>query len=210
MSPRPLTRQESQARTRARLVRAAERVFLKRGYLAASIGQIARTAGYTTGAVYSNFASKEELGLAVMEKRLADAIAGLQEALAEAEATVDARLEALGAWSTRVLDGEQWIVLTAEFAVAVRYNPKIRARFAAGMRNARDLIAGVAQQQHDELGLTLPMPPQRLASAVLGLAIGLSVQRVTDPDLDPAIFAESVGSLFIGAQVTASHRGRLN
>jgi AcrR family transcriptional regulator len=210
VSPRPLTRQESQARTRARLVRAAERVFLKRGYLAASIGQIARTAGYTTGAVYSNFASKEDLGLAVMELRLADTISSLKDALAAAEPTVEARLEALDAWSTRVLGDEQWIVLTTEFAVAVRYNPKIRARFAAGMRNARELIAGVAQQQHDELGLTLPMPPERLAGAVLGLAIGLSVQRVTDPDLDADLFAESVGALFVGAQVTAAHRGRLN
>ncbi|MGH9210852.1 MAG: TetR/AcrR family transcriptional regulator [Acidimicrobiales bacterium] len=204
MSPRPLTRQESQARTRARLVRSAERVFLKRGYLAASIGQIARAAGYTTGAVYSNFASKEELGLAVMEERLTETIASLQDALAAVEPTVQARLAALDAWSTRVLADEQWIVLTTEFAVAVRYKPPIRARFAAGMRTARDLIADVARQQHHELGLALPMPPERLATAVLALTIGLSVQRVTDPDLDRGIFADSIGALFASAPVAAA------
>jgi AcrR family transcriptional regulator len=203
MSPRPLTRQESQARTRGRLVRSAERVFLKRGYLAASIGQIARAAGYTTGAVYSNFASKEELGLAVMEQRLTETVASLQDALAAVEPTVPARLAALEGWSRRVLADEPWIVLATEFALAVRHNPQVRARFSSGLHRARDMIAAIARHQHDELGLVLPMEPERLATAVLALSMGLSVQRVADPELDHGIFAESVGVLFAGTNLAA-------
>src|SRR6266508_1469959 len=106
MSPRPLTRQESQARTRSRLVQSAEKVFLKRGYMAASIGQIARQAGYTTGAVYSNFESKEDLGLAVIERRMVGVATGLQADLAASEPTVAARLAVLESWANGVMGTE--------------------------------------------------------------------------------------------------------
>lgn len=204
MSPRPLTRQESQARTRSRLVQSAERVFLKRGYLAASIGQIARTAGYTTGAVYSNFASKEELGLAVLEQRLMGTVTSLQEELAGAEPTVAARLEVVESWSRRVLGQEQWIVVVTEFVLAARHNPAIRARFAKSLQGMRAMIAGILHQQQQELGVDLPMDPERLATAVLGLGMGLSVQRVADPDLDESIFAESIGMLLDRFEVASS------
>lgn len=195
MSPRPLTRQESQARTRARLIQSAERVFLKRGYLAASIGQIARTAGYTTGAVYSNFASKEELGLAVMEQRLTATATSLQDDLAAADATLPARLAVLEAWSNRVLSDEPWIVLVTEFVLAVRHKPPVRARFSKGLAASRTMIAAILRQQHDELGVELTLEPERLATAVLGLGMGLSVQRVADTKVDQGIFAETVGVL---------------
>src|SRR5438105_15844263 len=65
-----LTRAESQARTRAHLLEAAAEVFARRGFHGASVEEVADVAGYTKGAVYSNFASKDELFLAVLEGRM--------------------------------------------------------------------------------------------------------------------------------------------
>jgi AcrR family transcriptional regulator len=65
---RRLTRDESKARTRAELLRAADRLFMRKGFVATSLAEIAEEAALTKGAVYSNFASKEELFLAVLEE----------------------------------------------------------------------------------------------------------------------------------------------
>lgn len=195
MSPRPLTRQESQARTRARLVQSAEKVFLRRGYVAASIGQIARQAGYTTGAVYSNFDSKEDLGLAVLERRMCDTTTLLQDELDAAEATVDARLHVLQIWADKTMGSEAWVVLTTEFLLAARTKPTIRRKFAEEMRRARQLVAEILQKQIDELGGRLPLDPDELATVVVGLGLGLSIQRVADPELPGGTFAEAVAVL---------------
>ena len=76
MSSEAETRKQKQQRTRVELIEAAGRVFARRGYHGASVEEIAAEAGYTTGAVYSNFKGKEELFLALndheLEKRLAD------------------------------------------------------------------------------------------------------------------------------------------
>jgi AcrR family transcriptional regulator len=195
MGERPLSRQESQARTRNRLVEEAERVFLKKGFLAASIGEIAQAAGFTTGAVYSNFSSKEDLGLAVIERRMLGSIGDLREMLATTRPTVRARLAVLDAWASDALDDEDWVVLITEFILAMRHKPDIRKRYANGLRAATVLIADIVERQRDDLGITLSMEPARLAPTLLGLGMGLSVLRVADPQLDPGTFAEVSGLL---------------
>jgi len=62
-----LTRSQRQEQTRAQLLGAALRVFLRRGFHGASLDEIAEEAGYTTGAVYSNFKGKDDLFLAVLD-----------------------------------------------------------------------------------------------------------------------------------------------
>ena len=73
-----LTRKERQARTRRRLVDAAAHVGARRGLAAASLDEVAQVAGYTKGAVYANFASKEELFLAVLDERFAERLAQIE------------------------------------------------------------------------------------------------------------------------------------
>src|SRR5712691_9354782 len=65
-----LTRAESRRRTRVHLLEAAVEVFARRGFHGASVEEVAEVAGYTKGAVYSNFTSKDELFLAVLEGRM--------------------------------------------------------------------------------------------------------------------------------------------
>ena len=68
MKPERLTREQSKDQTRERLLNAAQDIFLKKGYVAASVEDIAAAAGYTRGAFYSNFRSKAELLLELLER----------------------------------------------------------------------------------------------------------------------------------------------
>src|SRR3954451_3061559 len=70
-----LTRREKQEQTRERLLGAAARVFARRGYQQASLEEVAAEAGFTTGAVYSNFSGKEELFLALADKKVDERVA---------------------------------------------------------------------------------------------------------------------------------------
>jgi AcrR family transcriptional regulator len=176
-------------------VQSAERVFVEHGFLGASIGEIARTAGYTTGAVYSNFASKEDLGMAVIAERMLRAIVALQAELAAAEPTPQARLQALETWSVTVLGDENWVVLVTEFLLAARHKPEVRSQFNAGLRKARSIIACILDDQRRQLGLEFPMDAKQLAAAVMGLGMGLSVLRISDPELDTGTFVAAVNLL---------------
>ena len=73
-----LTREERKARTRAELIGAAERLFTSDGFHATSVETVADEAGYTKGAVYSNFASKEDLFFAVYERRAERGVAEME------------------------------------------------------------------------------------------------------------------------------------
>src|SRR5262249_59391444 len=93
MSPRPATRAEQQLQTRERLIDAASQVFARRGYHAATLEEVAREAGYSTGAVYSNFSGKEDLFLALADRQIggpAEQAQVVARAAAEAEAAGDA------------------------------------------------------------------------------------------------------------------------
>jgi AcrR family transcriptional regulator len=110
-----VSRAESKAATRVELLDAARRVFLERGYHGASLDLVAREAGYTKGAVYSAFAGKADLFLAVydreMERRRAEISAIVEESLARGDASANAagrdffrRLRAEPAWTLALLE----------------------------------------------------------------------------------------------------------
>ncbi len=201
MSPRPLTREESQARTRARLLKAATKVFLRDGFHAASIGQIARAAGYTTGAVYSNFESKEELCVAVLESRFLGLAVELQQELAATKPTVDARMAALERWYENILGSEEWGLLAAEFALSIRKKTSLRNQLASRFQQGRQMIAALLVEQQQQLGIDFGLESDRLAAAVLGLGMGLMLQRVLDPNVPADTFGEGVRILLGGSLI---------
>src|SRR5438132_1560889 len=82
---RRLSRQEKQAQTRVRLLRSAELVFAERGFFAASLDEIAARAGFSIGAVYSNFESKGDLFLALFEEHVAGQVRDYLELFAAGE-----------------------------------------------------------------------------------------------------------------------------
>jgi AcrR family transcriptional regulator len=110
------------------LLRTARELFLRDGYLATSLDKVADAAGFSKGAVYSNFRNKDELCLAVLDELRAERaaeITGLLGAPTTAE-----RLRRFEEWAQRVIGDPQWTTLEFEFAVQARRSPELRQAMA--------------------------------------------------------------------------------
>ena len=193
-----ITRKESHAQTRERLIETAHGLFLSDGYNATSLDKVATTAGFSKGAVYSNFSTKHELGLAVLDvihreraQSLADAVSGVD--------TVEGRIDAFAAWAEANIGDVGWTALEVEFATSTRRVPGVSQQLAGRRRELTAAIAGLIEQQATDLGLTLPSPAEDAAVQLLSLGIGLGVQRAFDPDLSVTSLVDLLRSLLENA-----------
>src|SRR5438093_736449 len=122
MSRRRMTRAESQAKTQADLIEAAARIFARRGYERASIVEIADEAGYSHGAVYSNFESKEDLLLALYEHWVARRVAEI-DATWSAQGTLAERARAAAdEWMRRLESDPAPFLLRLELTVRAAHD----------------------------------------------------------------------------------------
>jgi AcrR family transcriptional regulator len=177
-----LTRKESHALTRERLIETAARLFLADGYNATSLEKVATEAGFSKGAVYSNFATKHELGLAVLD------VIHLERALSIAAAVegaqgVEDTVAAFEKWAEENIGDVGWTSMEVEFATSTRHMADVRSELAQRRRAITDLLGAVLEGHAEKLGLRLPVPTQDAAVHLLSLGIGLGVQRAFDPEL---------------------------
>jgi AcrR family transcriptional regulator len=194
-----LTRAQQQAQTRERVLEAADEVFARRGFHAARLEQIADQAGFTRGAVYSNFRGKDELALAIIEGRIRSVTALLDEIATASEATA-ADAEAAGLRFSELLAGDRdWGPLFLEFATHASRHPELAARMTELYRGLSDSIATVLVATTGRAGVQLPVAPERLALIVLALTDGASVERLIDPErADGQLMAEMFGWIAAG------------
>lgn len=191
-----LTRQESQARTRGLLLEVAATEFLAHGYTATSLERVAETAGFSKGAVYANFAGKEELCLAILENHY---FALLQRFVGEFAAggdTIEKRLAVLERWWDVFLADEAWQLLALEFAVQTRHNPKVQAQLVERERMMRTAITALLSQQISQLGVTPVLPPDQLGVVLVAVVGGIAVQRLLDPTIPASLITDAVRALF--------------
>src|SRR5256886_17014899 len=115
-NPRRSRREERKEETRAELVAAAAHVFARNGFHRASLEQIARHAGYTTGAIYWHFEGKDDLFLAVYETYTTTRVRELEDVKRSVDAgeTPPARAWA-DQWMARLHDDPEFLVLSIEF-----------------------------------------------------------------------------------------------
>lgn len=177
-----MSRKESHAQTRERLVETAVHLFLVDGYNATSLDKVAAEAGFSKGAVYSNFATKHELGLAALDRIRTERALSLAAAVAGA-GDLPARLAAFDRWADANIGDVGWTTLEVEFATSNRHVVGISEHLAGRRREITRLVAELIEQQAAEFGLTLPLPAEQLAVTLLSLGIGLGVQRAFDPEL---------------------------
>jgi AcrR family transcriptional regulator len=191
-----LTRAEQQQQTRERVIEAADRLFVEQGFHATSVDEVAGEAGYTRGAVYSNFASKEDLFFAVYERR---AERGITEMEREIAAAGDARgLDALSlAAARRRGQDDGWIAVFFEFwAHAVR-RPALRARFAEIHMRVQEPVVAELERHADDHGYELPDDPRKLTVALYAMQLGLSLERLILPELVDERLGQRMGRLFL-------------
>lgn len=191
-----LTRREKQEQTRERLLGAAARVFARRGYQQASVEEVAAEAGFTTGAVYSNFAGKEELFLALADKEVEDRVAEIRAVAEAAERGEPAGAEAADQFREFLERDPDWPLLFYEFwSFGVR-NADIREEFSKRRQAVRDALAETLERVAAQLGFQLRFPAPVLATAISAALNGLAFERAADPEAIPDyVFQEFIAAV---------------
>jgi AcrR family transcriptional regulator len=180
-----LTREQKKARTRSALVKAAAPLFAEQGFHVTSLEQVAERAGFTIGAVYSNFSGKEDLFLAVLD------LWGLEEAIdlgggLSRSRTSEAAIEAVDSWFRRRWTDPARLLAMAEFALHSRTRPEI---LDALRQRASVVHAGldlVLQGLGDSIAIPDDVDPQLAVYAVLAISYGVAVQRIIEPQTPAA------------------------
>lgn len=191
---------------RADLLEAALEVFARRGYRDSSVDEIADRAGYSKGAVYWHFESKDDLFLAVLEDRVdrpwLEGIALLESAPPEQDMSVEA-----GRVFLDLLRGErEALLLDQEFWSQAVRDPKLRARYARRQRRVRTALGRAISARIVHLGAPPSDDPEGLATAVIGLARGLAQEKLIDPKAAPEDMLSRVLALIYAGHVARSTR----
>jgi len=184
MSFEPLTPERRRAMTRQHLLDAAAIVFAKRGFHAATIDEIASYAGFTKGAVYSNFKNKDDLFLALLDERVSREHALMAEALERAPdenstpiAEVEQRLQLGSAYWD-----DDFTTLYLEFILYARRNPEAREKLVAQLQREAEAEEDLIRHEYAVAGNTPPYPLKPLAAVTSSLFIGLQLRRLIDAD----------------------------
>lgn len=192
------TRAERQAQTRQSLIAVAREMFLADGYAATSLDKVAIEAGFSKGAVYSNFSGKEELCMAVLDSIHADQIEGVVSAFSQ-DTDLDGRIEAFVSWAREGLGQPRWTALEVEFGAIARHSPYVATELVKRHREIRSAIAQLVRQVTAEAGLGDVVDPDEAATTLLSLGIGLGTLRSLDPSIDVGVFADTMRALLRGA-----------
>ena len=191
-----LTREESQAQTRATLITVGRKHFLRYGLGGAVAEKIAEDAGYSRGALYSNFDGKEELFVAVIREEQANRL-DFFRSLLEDEPSPKKRLEKFRDALADLVTDHDWIVLRAEFEVGALRSEPIRKSFVEAhrqqLRDGSELFRDLLRSPD----LTSRLTPDEFMMVMTNLAHGLAVtQRILGTELSQKNTRSLIQSLF--------------
>ena len=169
--------------TREALVASARDVFANRGFHAASLEEIADEAGFTRGAVYSNFENKEELFFAVLDRHVELQTAAFDALFEEAGGPVAAPDEDIARLWSRLGAGNdpQWLALNLEFRLYALRNPDVRDRFVARYHGYRDRIVAYLSEILRDLDRELLIPVDDFVAIADWGAGGIMELGLIDP-----------------------------
>ena len=176
---RRLSRSESVAMTRARLLEAAEAVFAENGFGEAYISQLAERAGYTRGAVYPNFAGKDELFLAVLDRWLDDDIERGGPFIADSPSAQEVFEWLRTRGGNRFADRSRFLLLT-EFRLYALRNPAVAPRLAEYERRSLAWYTDAIRTHLEGAGIAVPAA--EVATLVLALENGIATLAHLAPD----------------------------
>ncbi|RDI46458.1 TetR/AcrR family transcriptional regulator [Nocardia mexicana] len=184
---------------RRRLLDAAAEVFAERGYQAARLDEVAYAAGFTKGAVYSNFASKHALLAELIDQRARTQMA-VSAVEVRAQNRPDMALDDIAEVLARgIVEQGTWTRLLTEIAQQAARDPEVRAVYADVRRALRAELAATLTAACTELGVELTVPAEQLALTLQSLRLGLALEHGTDPDrVDQAAIAPVFASTLHG------------
>ena len=209
--PKRLTRKEQQQRTRSRLMSSAARVFACKGMQQASVDEVAEEAGYTKGAFYANFKSKEELFLAMLAERFAERIEANEKAFAgETESPPEQARHAAEDFTRAIRSDPEKERLFVEFASYALQNEDFRQELLTRFATLRARLAEVFERRMQTYGIEAPVPLESIVRMVILMADGWALWRLLEPEaVDDELF-ESLMEIFtvgVGVMGGALERG---
>jgi AcrR family transcriptional regulator len=185
-------RSARKAQTRTRLLEAAATVYARAGFNGATLDEVAAEAGYTKGAVYSHFGSKENLLVALMEEHLAEEIAEQIGLFDRGRETWERPLAGSASWMKRLEDDPAPFRLFVELWSYAQRDERLRERLAGGLEALRMMFVRFSEASAADAGLSQPAGAHdQFANVVLGLGIGLPMLRLIEP--------QSVSASLLGA-----------
>lgn len=189
------TQQERTEETRSRLLKAAEKIFFRDGFEAAKLEEIASRAGYTRGAFYANFESKEDLFIAMLEKEALDRLTDVRAVIGNLQPH-GAKLAALRKHMLESLQDHVWAVLFTEFRLFALRRPELKTKLANMHRRIFAAATTTLAEVFDSTGKKLPMSALALAVSLGGLANILELDRLVSNAVDESDIATALGLLF--------------
>lgn len=173
MAAERLTRERRRQLTREALLDAAAEAFARRGYEAASLEEIADRAGFTKGAIYSNFGDRESLFLAVLERRNRRLLDAYERLLREANEHPASLAEVARVWGEHELADRESLVLTLEIRLAALRNETVRRIVAEFERETEETVARFVAERLADANTELPVPVDEFAAIVYAANQGL-------------------------------------
>ncbi|WP_236791588.1 TetR/AcrR family transcriptional regulator [Amycolatopsis sp. GM8] len=201
MAAQPGRTRPTRAETRRRILDAAFTVFGERGIAAAALTDVAAAAGLTKGAVYSSFASKDELVLALMEEHAAHRLEASLARFAEAGDGEQALANVAAVLMHEMRADAVWHRLLAEFFALAHHDPKRRDALRRRRRAVRETIARALDRLAEGLDIQFPLPSTELAVILLALSNGLAVESGIDEEAVPDGLLGTVLALIAGDAV---------
>jgi AcrR family transcriptional regulator len=202
-----LTREQSKALTRERLLAAARAVFARRGFHAASVEEIAAEGGYSTGALYSNFSGKEDLFLAVMDREIDEHAREIEEAVRERTSVAERAQGGAERWMAMIEREPDVLLLFMEFWAYAARDEGVRRHVADSFARARATLTRLVADGARDFELELELPAEQLAIVIDALADGIARQKMADPEAVPdELMGRVLALLLAGATRPASTR----
>ncbi len=185
-------RSARRARTRTRLLEAAAQVYARRGFAGATLEEVASEAGFTKGAVYAHFGSKENLLLALVEEYLAGQVTEQIGLFDRDRATWERPLAGSDRWMESVRENPDRFRLFVELWAYAQRDESLRKRLASGLALLRATFARFAAESSADAGFDVPSGvPEQFANVMLGLGMGLSMLALCEPQ---AVAGELLGT----------------
>jgi AcrR family transcriptional regulator len=188
-----MTRAESQARTRAQLITTATEMFLRDGYVTTSLEKVAEAAGFTRGAVYSNFRNKDELCMVVLDEIRAQR--AVEIASMFVAPSLDEVLAQFESWAERVIGDEGWTRLEMEFGAYASRDTDLTEHMRERLTGLVDLLDAAVTGLADQGAITLPVSAREAAVALLSMGVGLGLFRSIDPSLPIGAITNTIRAL---------------
>jgi AcrR family transcriptional regulator len=180
-----LTRKQSQAQTRACLMRSAARVFALRGLQQASIDEVAEDAGFTKGAFYANFKNKEELFLAMLDERFAQRIEEIEAVIASEGTAVEKARRYGDSFAETLRADPEWERLSFEFSAYAMRDEQFREELVTRYSAMLKRIAAAFEAEDEQYGREPTIPSEHVALMTHAMTNGFALEKLLAGDAVP-------------------------